>query len=651
MKTFVCFLLLFSLTLSTASRGSEGIESGSLLENAEGSLLEKAEGTLIENAEGSLIENADGSLIENADGSYLRIQSSYIAHAEHSDIRRYDDLSWTKTDLPFKSNLSLESVQFFVFKIPLVEYLSLVKGDCESNCALYISHHSFDIEVYLNRQLLASRVNKEGHPVMAWNRPLLVDIPSNYHEGQLIFVLKNAKPFAMLPEVLIGHHQVLNDMYLKRYFLQIKVSEWGSVLSIVMGLFGLLLWLKRREDVHYAFFSLLCFSWSAVLFYLYLPISPLESGTWLKVAYFFAELSGVFLFFFISLFLESYSKKIAALSAFLCVLTILVYVIFPLHEAHYMMMFMHLYTTGLVIFALYKSSHSAYYKGLFEAKVISIGLGLVMLLVSIDIVRFGVAASTWSAPPELTFMQHGVLFLLITFFLLIVKRFNDAIDESKALNESLEHQVSTAKEQLREHYEESKRLELGKVAEEERQALMRDLHDDLGAKLFSIVSSSDSNEKTELGREALISMKDLVAQANDRNNDLNAAIISSCSEMEARLKSKRMDLLLDRDPSLDEITVAPQTCYHLRRIIREATTNILKHSHASSVFVQYRFGTQLELKISDNGVGMDLDNVAGNGLRNIRYRVQQLNGCVDISSKKNGGVSIELNAPIEVIKE
>jgi signal transduction histidine kinase len=79
--------------------------------------------------------------------------------------------------------------------------------------------------------------------------------------------------------------------------------------------------------------------------------------------------------------------------------------------------------------------------------------------------------------------------------------------------------------------------------------------------------------------------------------------------------------------------------------VKEALNNIMKHSQASKVTIDiYTSEDKLCIDIADNGVGMDLDKLRrfGNGLTNMKKRMQSIHGHFTIKSEKGTILRFEL---------
>jgi signal transduction histidine kinase len=96
------------------------------------------------------------------------------------------------------------------------------------------------------------------------------------------------------------------------------------------------------------------------------------------------------------------------------------------------------------------------------------------------------------------------------------------------------------------------------------------------------------------------------------------------------------------------VQVPPATRAALLRIVREAVTNTARHGKASEVTVSLVSDGNLELRISDNGIGFDPAEEGdgwGFGLISMRERAQALGGQLNVRSGAGEGTSIEVVIP------
>ncbi|MNU79875.1 Sensor histidine kinase LiaS [compost metagenome] len=80
---------------------------------------------------------------------------------------------------------------------------------------------------------------------------------------------------------------------------------------------------------------------------------------------------------------------------------------------------------------------------------------------------------------------------------------------------------------------------------------------------------------------------------------------------------------------------------NLYRIIQEAVQNTLKYAEASLIKISFEENqTGIHLVISDNGKGISPGTLDGNGLRNMRYRCEQIGGSFELHPEANQGTTI-----------
>ena len=94
----------------------------------------------------------------------------------------------------------------------------------------------------------------------------------------------------------------------------------------------------------------------------------------------------------------------------------------------------------------------------------------------------------------------------------------------------------------------------------------------------------------------------------------------------------------------------PATEIVIYRIVQELLNNIVKHAAATEVLVQImRHDNNLNITIEDNGKGFDVSSSQnkGNGLGNVRSRVDYLKGQLDIQSVPGKGTSIHIDFVIQ----
>lgn len=207
----------------------------------------------------------------------------------------------------------------------------------------------------------------------------------------------------------------------------------------------------------------------------------------------------------------------------------------------------------------------------------------------------------------------------------------------------LEEKLDIANEQL-ERY----------IQEEERNRIARDLHDTLGQTLTMIklkselalrlVEKSPDKAKHEMN-DILKSAMHALRQAGELVTDMK--YISLNQELEHSkdvLQKAGIAFHGTFKQSKSSLTHEAETMLALS--VREAVTNIIKHSDASSCTIaQYEQDGYYIIVVSDNGNG-GLKQGEGNGLQYMKERMTMLQGKVFMQSKPNDGTVITLQVPL-----
>ncbi|MCX2864754.1 ATP-binding protein [Paucibacter sp. PLA-PC-4] len=192
---------------------------------------------------------------------------------------------------------------------------------------------------------------------------------------------------------------------------------------------------------------------------------------------------------------------------------------------------------------------------------------------------------------------------------------------------------------------------LEQVTERERKRIAADLHDDLGAKLLTIVHTSESDRISTLAREALEEMRLSVRGLTGKPVQLLDALGDWRAEVVSRLGQANI-LAEWKSPSEDVIhTLQARAYVQTTRIFREAVSNIIKHSGATHCVVSCTvLDGDFLVVIQDNGQGIttELDGRLdkGHGMASMKSRAKQMHGQCLVESGPGWGTVIRLTIPL-----
>lgn len=166
-------------------------------------------------------------------------------------------------------------------------------------------------------------------------------------------------------------------------------------------------------------------------------------------------------------------------------------------------------------------------------------------------------------------------------------------------------------------------------AQVERERIARDIHDDLGAKLLTLLHKSPSDHQP-LVREAIRDTRDLLHMLNFRDIVLGEAATRWRNEIQERALSHKVGLNWDNqlEEELGNVLSSRQHA-NLTRVLREAVSNALRHSGATELTVTLlRRQEELVITVQDNGSAGHPEHWQdrGRGLAIIRSRMAELQG-------------------------
>jgi signal transduction histidine kinase len=197
------------------------------------------------------------------------------------------------------------------------------------------------------------------------------------------------------------------------------------------------------------------------------------------------------------------------------------------------------------------------------------------------------------------------------------------------------------------------RLEQQRALDQERIRIARDLHDDLGASLTGVALQLDAagrrgaegNELTALAgetRSLAHELRELVWTTNPRCDNAVSLAVFLGEVAERFAQAAGLECRLDFAAGLDSQVVPARIRHELLVVLKESLANTARHAQARQMTVTLgRADGELLLVISDDGRGFEATRVAtGNGLRNLRERIQQLGGSFTVASRVGQGTTV-----------
>jgi signal transduction histidine kinase len=193
----------------------------------------------------------------------------------------------------------------------------------------------------------------------------------------------------------------------------------------------------------------------------------------------------------------------------------------------------------------------------------------------------------------------------------------------------------------------------------ERARIARDIHDHLGAGLTGISlegallaqqvsgkAADQAGSLTRTARQLLESLNETVWAVNPAKDQPESFINYISAYAQRFLESAGIRCRLDLPEQTPALKLSSQLRHNLFLAFKEALHNVVKHARASEVVIAVSLSADsLKVSVSDNGVGCQArpSELGGNGLSNMRKRLQLIGGACHVESRPREGTRVRLS--------
>ena len=520
--------------------------------------------------------------------------------------------------------------------------------------ALYVDRACSNLQVHLNGFLIFSG-GRTAEPVTRnCSRPQLITLPSALLRANENLLDLQVQGYALervaaqqtsggLSQIEVGPLATLRRDHAAHYFWAVTWTQATGLLLIGIGCVLLAVgWLNRRE-VYFSYLGWLCLAWVAVSMTILARDMPwLNDVTEFMLCSSWAVVLALAVQFFLS-FAGLRSRTIENLIALQWVLLPLSLVLvgperlFDVARVWYVLLGLEL----LAAMAIYLGVTRRQRPQDFGPMALVSAAGAIAL-----VIELGVQWELIDAPRvSMARIIVPVLFVgVATRLMLMFARALRTTEEDRNRVSGQLHQLSA---ELEARVQQLTAQRVGQFTELERKRIASDLHDDLGAKLLTIVHTSDTARVPQLAREALDEMRLSVRGLAGKAVPLDDAIADWRAEIMGRLEQARIEAKWRNAAAADSPMLSARSFMQLTRILRESVSNVIKHSGATHCDIRCTVvdGT-LRLKVKDDGCGISQDLNRGQGMASMKRRAKRMNGQCLVESRPGHGVVISLTVPL-----
>lgn len=543
------------------------------------------------------------------------------------------------------------------YRVRFTPPAAMQRGDL---LALYVERVCSNLEVYLNGRRVYSGGRMDEPVTRNCHYPQLVTLPGGLllssgnvldlrvvgHSAQRVASRQRAGGLSVLR---IGPQPALADMHAERMFWNVGIVQAANLALAVLGVVLVALAWTQRQSPSLGYFGLTSVAWALLSFRGWWRDVPLDDGT---VEFLVCTAYTPVLALAVQFLLSHAQMRSRLLEAALlaqCVILPMSLVLagparlFPVAAAWYVV----IATEAMAAMALYLRLAWHTRRTEFWSMTAVVAAAGTVLLFEMAVQRYWIPIPP---VPLLQFVLPLVMFVLGVRLLLETSRMHPPAPlEDPRL--AIDRRVREITAEIERNYAQLADMRVEQVTEKERKRIAADLHDDLGAKLLTIVHTSESDRISSLAREALEEMRLSVRGLTGRPMRLVDALADWRAETVSRLGQANIEIDWRSPAEETDEVLAARTYVQTTRILREAVSNIIKHSGASHCKVRCAIADgQFGMNIQDNGKGipMELDGKLdrGHGMSSMKHRAKQMQGQCLVESGPGYGTVIRLTLPL-----
>lgn len=508
--------------------------------------------------------------------------------------------------------------------------------------------------VYLNGvDLYRTNGGPDDHS-FGWHRPMLLPLAERLmrpRDNQLMFRVSSAmaRPLSV-GTIMVGPDDVLRAHYRTKTVLNIDAPRTIAGVMAILSLGALFAWLVRRQEQVFGWLALVGLIWVFWDLQYFIYSVPVDAAL-----YWSATVDALFLLvwatygFALTFFAVPRRTRLILCSAVATLAVVILHETLMAFSASDKISFLMVAPMSAV--TIYILGRACWQAPRIE--------NLMMLTAMIAATVFGfhdfgyIAGAYLGAGFQL--QPYGGFLVFLAFGFALGRRVLVALAAVEDVNQTLALRVSDATDLLGRSEAERRRLEVNTAVDQERERLMREIHDGIGSSLITALAVAQRERQSP---NTIATLKRSIADLRigiDSLEPLGGDVVMLLATLRHRMDRELGDAGLvfiwkamsaPPLPWLDAVGAL-----HILRILQEAIGNILKHAHATRVEIDCsgdcRDGREgVLITVSDDGVGAVGQSGHGRGLRNMRARAEALNATMAFHPGPAAGMVVALWLPL-----
>jgi signal transduction histidine kinase len=532
--------------------------------------------------------------------------------------------------------------------------------------AMYLPYLVSGGRIWLNGAPVARIEENSPEARVRWARPHLVPLPDTLlRAGDNQLLVRAPQPpdgtSIYMPRLGVGPLDELRPLHDRRFFWVSTTPYITAAVCLLVAAFVLFIWWRRRTEVIYGLFGIATALWGIRTLTFVIEVVPTD--TWLLWRLLYLAATGGFIVAMAMLAMRladiqrPWLERVFVGYWLLGPAWLLLggAAVEPLVNKYWIAGFL---AVGAVILVI--SVRTMLRQRTAPSAVMPAAMAIAVVAGLHDYaVNWSVGGVSWVMPDwaghRIFLLHHGANLILVAMGGLLTARFIHALGGLEELNRTLESRVADRERELAANYAQMADLQRQHAAAQERQLIMRDIHDGLGSQLFVSLSRVERGDMqapqiAEALRECIADMRIALDTLTPGQDDFRTTLGDFLFRWQRQLAASGVRPAWTIDVPDCPLSLSPHAALAVLRIAQEALTNVIKHAGAGQVHVRFRQASdRLELEVEDDGLGAAAQAPAGRGMGNMRTRARQLGGTLDVRVG-DLGTCVALQVPLHAVR-
>ncbi|MDR3440507.1 sensor histidine kinase [Telmatospirillum sp.] len=495
---------------------------------------------------------------------------------------------------------------------------------------------------------------------MQWNVPLYVKLPPGSLSPGRTMTIDVAFPISVdqgyaFGSLSVGEAAAIDRLFEMRVFWQCVLPKTSVVIVLLLGLISLHYWLGDRKDHAYLRLAFAAIVWAFGNAMYFGDFLDDDASQWF---YALNNAAISWLVAAITLFVTQFDRDRwprleVGLAAYAGVVTVMT---LPVWHWDINGLSLQYYVNALLTLSIFSYfSGRAFTKGSREFRVIMAAV----LFLPLMALQTAYAVTAQRAPDAIDLYPFSAYVVFGAFLYVMQRRYLTARRSLEELNASLDQRLLERETELAEQHRKLMAIEQDRIVQQERQRIMRDMHDGIGTALMSSLALAERGELSPartaaILRDSLDELKMVIDSLEPIGEDIATLLASLRYRFGQRIEDAGLHIVWDMGDLPPLPWLDPSHALQVLRIVQESFANVIKHAQASEIHIGAHPAVDeagrplVVVVVADNGIGFDPAHARrGRGLGNLRRRAADLGATIDIRSEPGHGASISLRLSVD----